>query len=146
MTLQGYIRLPYHRMTPGPARSHQTTLPDTSIALGPARSPYSTLFTLGWPRALQGHTTQAAFPNGPQSGPSGAHLGPNFAQLGPNQGPHGMLLGQTTYPDPMVAHGPVRSPQTTLPEIYIQGRAFVKIINNTLKCTNVQLYRCNTDM
>ena len=39
-------------------------------------------------------TTQAAFPNGPQSGPSGAHLVPNFAQLGPNRGPHGMLLGQ----------------------------------------------------
>ena len=39
--------------------------------------------------------TQAAFPNGPQSGPSGAHLGPNFAQLGPNRGPHGMLLGKS---------------------------------------------------
>ena len=36
--------------------------------------------------------SQAAFPNGPQSGPFGAHLGPNFAQLGPNRGPHGMLL------------------------------------------------------
>ena len=38
-------------------------------------------------------TTQAAFPNGPQSGPPGAHLGPNFAQPEPNRGPHGMLLG-----------------------------------------------------
>ena len=45
------------------------------------------------PMLILSLSTQAAFPNGPQSGPSGAHLGTNFAQLGPNWGPHGMLLG-----------------------------------------------------
>ena len=70
--------------------------------------------------------TQAAFPNGPQSGPSGAHLGPIWGPTGAHME---CCLGSYLDPLPEILHPPLDHTSNKKVTFDIQGKSFQKWIS-----------------